>query len=434
MKKALRTVAFVLVLIILACTMLSCGSNTGKTLMRLDGQSVSVNLYKFYLSRIKGTLATYGYNVTSEAFWNTVIDMSGKTWNDYYLEQVLDETKQSLIVLKMFSDLEKEGKLKFTDKDKAEIEERVDLLIEYDADSSVSKFNSILGQYGANVDVLKLAYEIEVKRAKLVEYYFGANGSQISDVAKDEYMHENYIAFRQILISKFYYEYECDANGDAIYYTDKGWRAYDKINGKPNYDAEGKPEYDSDGNIIYYGEDGRIAYDVANGKRKNILDDKGNPKIVYYSETELEERFSLVEEIVDSLPDKDTDKFEYNMLKYAEYANTNADDVQYTCYLKKNETSAYDYINDIREAILDIGVGEIKVVSSDYGYHIIMKYDLEEGAYSDEKNAAWFKSFNQDITNKLLKTHTEKYVSDIALRKELLNGISMIDAGINFYY
>ena len=434
MKKVIKATAFLLMLVFISTMLFSCVGNTGKILMQLDGQSVSVNLYEFYLSRVKGTLASYGYDLTSEEFWNTVIDMDGTTWEDYYHEKVLDETKESLVILKLFADLEKEGKVKFTDESKQDIDELVNELAELDADGSKSGFNSILAEYGANIHVLKLAYEIEMKKDMLVTYYFGSNGSQISETVKEEYMRENYIAFKQILIAKFHYEYVCDENGDAIYYTDTGKIAYDKVNGKQQFDKDGNPLYDKDGNFIYCYEDGSVAYDIVNGKRQAITDENGNAKITYYSESELEEKLDLVEEIVDGLVDNDTAKFEYNMYKYAEYANANVDDLQYAYYLKKNETSAYDYINTIRDALNEINVGEIRVVPSDYGYHIVMKYELEKGAYSDENNSTWFVNFNSEITSKLLKTHTEEDKLRVEVDSDLIKDVSILDVGINFYY
>lgn len=434
MKKAIKIIALSLVLAILSCLLLACGANTGKALLVLDDQSVSVNLYKFYLSRIKGTLASYGYDVTSENFWNTVINIDGTTWEDYYLDKVLDETRESLAILKLFSDLEKEGKIKFSDSHKEEINETVKTLIEYDADGSSTAFNSILGEYDANIDVLKLAYEIEIKKEMLISYYFGSGGSKIADTVKEQYMRENYVAFKQILIANYYYEYVCDENDDPIYYTETGKIAYDKVNGTPKYDENGTPKYDADGNIIYYNSDGSIAYDVANGKRKNVTDEKGNAKIKYYTESELDKRFDMVEEIVEKLEDGDTALFESYMLNYAEEANASVDDLAYAYYLKKNETSPYGYINTIKDALLDINIGEIRVVPSDFGYHIIMKYELEEGAYSDENNATWFDDFNSQLTGKLLKNHTGKYISDIVVVEGLIDNISMLDIGINFYY
>ena len=434
MKKIIKAVALLLALVIATLTLFACVGNTGKILMSYEGQTVSVNLYKFYLSRIKGTLASYGYDVESEAFWNTVIDMDGTTWEDYYLETVLDQTKESLIVLKLFADLEKEGKVSFSNEKKEEINEVVQELIELDANGSKNTFNSILSEFDANVHVLKLAYEIEMKKDMLLNYYFGNGGSQISETVKEDYMRENYVAFKQILIAKFYYEYVCDEKGDPIYYTDTGKIAYDKVNGVQQFDADGNPLCDKDGNFIYCYEDGKIAYDVANGKRQPLLDESGNAKISYYTDSELEEKFGLVESIVDELVDGDTDKFEYNIYKYAEEANAVVDDLHGTYYLKRNETSPHDYINTIRDALCEISIGEIRVVPSDYGYHIIMKYELESGAYSDEDNSTWFEDFERELMNKLLKTHTEKSKASVEVYEELLEDISMLDIGVNFYY
>lgn len=434
MKKILKITAIILAILMLLASFASCADKTGKPLLKLDGRSVSVNLYKLYLSRIKGTLASYGYDVSSESFWNTVIDSNGNTWDDYYLETVLEELKQSLAVIYLFDELEKDGKVSFTDDDKNEIEDKINELVEYDADGSKNTFNSILSAFGANIDVLKLAYEIELKKDILVNYYYGTDASQVADNVKQEYMEENYLAFKQILIAKFYYEYTTDQNGDVVYYTDAGWIAYDKENGTPKYGEDGTPEYDSDRNIIYYLENGKIAYDKVNGKRQNVTDEKGNLVIKYYSDADLKEKYQLVESIVSDLGDGDTADFEDKIYKYAEYANSDPDDLKGTIYVKKLETSSYDYINSIVEAVKDENVGTIRVVESDYGYHIIMRYSLEEGAYKSDDNSVWFGTFNTDLTNKLLKTHTSKHLSDITVEEKLLEGISLKDIGINYYY
>lgn len=435
MKKIVKITAAVLAILMILLSVVSCGSKTGKPLIRYGNKSVSVNLYKFYLSRIKGSLAQYGFDVSSESFWNTVIDQNGKTWNDYYLEKILDELKQSLAILCLFDELEKEGKVSFTKDNQSEIDKTVNDLIEYDADGSKNVFNSVMAQFGANIDVLKLAYEIEIKKDLIIKYYYGDDCSQVSDNVKQEYMEENYIAFKQILIAKFYYEYTKDSNGDDVYYTDTGKIAYDKENGKPRYDADGKPEYDSDRNIIYYLEDGKIAYDKVNGKRQNVTDEDGKIVTKNCSETELKERYKLVESIVGEIKDGDTASFEKNVYKYAEYANSKPDDLKGIVYVKSNETSGYEYINNIVDAIKDINVGEIRVVNSDYGYHIVMRYKPEEGAYKSNDNSVWFETFNSDLANKLLKeTKTAKYLQDIIVEEKLLEGISMKDIGINFYY
>ena len=173
---------------------------------------------------------------------------------------------------------------------------------------------------------------------------------------------------------------------------------------------------------------------MANGKRQPILDEKGNAKITYYSDAELEEKFYLVESIVDNLVEGDTDKFEFNVYKYAEEANSTIDDLHGTYYLKKNETSPYDYINTIRDALCEIEVGDIRVITSGYGYHIVMKYDIETGAYNDDDNATWFDDFTSDLMNKLMKTHTEKPKARIEVFDELLEDVSIFDVGINYYY
>jgi hypothetical protein len=44
--------------------------------------------------------------------------------------------------------------------------------------------------------------------------------------------------------------------------------------------------------------------------------------------------------------------------------------------------------------------GEIAVVESTMGYHIIKKYPHTEKAYEKEENADWFSDFNSSIIEK----------------------------------
>ena len=75
MKKVQRIIALALsVLMLLAC-LVSCASN-GKALMTLEDKSVSVNIFKLYLSRMKGNLASsysFGSSALTSDFWEAGI-------------------------------------------------------------------------------------------------------------------------------------------------------------------------------------------------------------------------------------------------------------------------------------------------------------------------------------------------------------------------
>ena len=85
-------------------------------------------------------------------------------------------------------------------------------------------------------------------------------------------------------------------------------------------------------------------------------------------------------------------------------------------------------------------VGEIRRIESDYGIHIVMKYELDEGGYAKEENKDFFRkedgsySFIGDIKNKLLGVYLEKYKEDIVIKEDLLDSLSMTDVKANYNY
>ena len=115
----LRMSALVLACAFLLLTSAACASGTGKPLLKLekDGISVSIsqNVYELMLSRMKGSLVFYGYKSPSGAtpaeddYWD-YYDKFNKTdlqtADEFYKDAVLDSCRTYLIALYLF---EKEG-------------------------------------------------------------------------------------------------------------------------------------------------------------------------------------------------------------------------------------------------------------------------------------------------------------------------------------
>ena len=92
-KRIVRIISLVCVLAV-SLALPSCLQ--GKKLMTLGRQSVTVNIYEFFLSRQKGLLCTpyfYGSEALSEDFWNTTISPDGMTYNDYWTAHIIDSLK-----------------------------------------------------------------------------------------------------------------------------------------------------------------------------------------------------------------------------------------------------------------------------------------------------------------------------------------------------
>ena len=107
MKRALKTIAILLVVITVFSCFASCSSK-GKTLMELDGTKMSVNTFMLFLSRMKGNLASayhYGTEALKTDFWDSVRDASGTTNNDYYTDLVLEDANTYLAALYLFDEL-----------------------------------------------------------------------------------------------------------------------------------------------------------------------------------------------------------------------------------------------------------------------------------------------------------------------------------------
>ena len=117
-NRLLRLTALLLVSVLLLLSTVSCANRTGKPMLTLEKDgikvSISVNVYELLLSRMKGTLAFYGYtangvNATSDAFWDYTDKFNGtdlQTIDEYYRNQILGNCKTFLVALYLF---EREG-------------------------------------------------------------------------------------------------------------------------------------------------------------------------------------------------------------------------------------------------------------------------------------------------------------------------------------
>ena len=436
MKKfALKALTVILALTLAVSCFAGCSSK-GKTLMELDGETLSVNMLQLFLSRMKGTLCSayyYGEEALEDSFWDTFISADGTTYNDHFTARVLENAKTYLAALYAF---EKEG-LELPQSYIDEIDEELERLIEEDAEGSKTTFNSILAQYGVNYKMLREAYIIEAKISYLSDYLFGTDGSKISAALTEEYYQENYGRFKQVFIYTYELVYETDEYGNAVYYdaADSSRIAYDKI-ASVKTDGEGNTVKDKNGDVVYVDGDGKTAYDKKNGKRNPILGEDGYPKTREYTEEELIAASDYAQQILEVCEEDNFTLFDKLVKNYSEDEGM----TKYANGYYITEDSDYDS-KEVVEAVFDMEVGEIRRVNSDYGIHIVMKYELDEGAYADTDNSDFFIStdsgeyvFMSDMKNDLLAEYLQKYVDMIEIDEEALAGVDIKSVGANFYY
>ena len=437
--KSKRIIIIILaVAILLSCIVIafSCAnSGTGKPILKLEKSEISVNLFMLMLSRMKGNLASsygYGAQALQNSFWDSVMDTStGVTYDKYYTKQVLDSAKTYIAALALFDELN----LKLPKSYEAEIDTELDELMTNDANGSKTEFNNLLAQYGANYKVLREAYILEAKIAYLSDYLFGADGSKIAAELVEEYYQNTYMRFRHV----FYYtvkpKYQTDSNGDIIYYTNNEYKyiSYDTKNGTTKTE-NGKTVKDTNGKDVYFLSDGHIAYRPTDYPGV-VRDANGNVMTEKLSETELKKLQDESTMLMESVDKGNFTLFDTYVEKYGE-------DTGMTMYPGGYYvTAGSDYDSpEVLVALSEMEVGEVRKVYSEYGIHVVMKYELPKAAYNDKANADFFSTkegqlvFISDLKRLLLAEYLEQYKANIVIDEELLATVSLKTVGANFYY
>ena len=439
MKKNKKGIIKIISLFLVCVSILTCFASTGcastgKPLMELDGTKISVNTFKFFLSRMKGNLSSsyyYGSKALDADFWDTIMDESGKTYNEHYTDVVLESTKTYLAALHLFEEFDLELPKSRMDA----IEEELDNIINVDGGGSKAALNSVLSKYGANFDVLREAYVIEEKISYLREYLFGTNGSKISADYIEDYYENHFVRYKEIIFNTKKPAYEKDENGDEIYYTEDGKIAYDKENGVPKKNSDGTAVKDKDKNTVYVDvETGKIAYDVKTGARKQLRDSSGALMEEDYSSQKLLEIIDNASIVMDKTVDKDYTLFEALMKENTQELDENEYSQGYYAYAY-SEAPSKDFVSEL----FDMDVGEVRMIKTDSAIHIVMKYKLEESGYALEENEKFFIGsktgnyiFMSDLIDKLFADYLEKYLDDIEVKEKLLEGIDMKSVEANY--
>lgn len=447
MKKILlRAAALMLVIMMLVAPLSSCSSGKKMLTLKVDGKtySISVNIYELMLSAMKGTLAAYGYTnngytPSQNSFWDimdTYDNQVMETADSFYRKSVLENCKTYLVSLYLF---DKYG-LELSASAKKEIEDTMDELVKTDGDGSKTKLNSVLAEYGVNYKMLKEYYTMKAKFKAVQEHIYATTGHNM----KNDFLNENYVHFYQIFLANYKYVYETDKNGDTIYYNTATNQILYKVTEFTHTDsATGKLETDSKGNVIYYTDNTRqhISYDTQNGQPSYKIDSNGESYVTTpMIEKELDALEERANDLLESLQGVTKDAFASKM-------NTESDDTQaaiYTdgYYLQKGvdfsaSGESYMYLDTIVEKLSssDTKNGDVIMISSPSGYHILYKCAPTDKAYDLEANKVWFSSFATDFAGEIFDNNAEPYLAQIELdEKVYATAPSMKEVSLNYFY
>lgn len=433
-SRRLLAVALCLALLMGALGMTAC-SDKSPVLLELDGFEITANQYQFFLSRVKGSLYYTGYSVESDDFWNMIIDDQNNTYDDYFRNAVLEDARRYLAALSIFEEKGLVLPQSYTDR----IDQEIDSFL---ADAgSKSALNAQLAAYGVNLDMLREIYLIEAKYEYLQQVIYGTDGELLSADVRTAYLNEHAVCFKQVLVRSFDYVYEADLNGDDIYYLPSenddnvNSIAYDKENGQVRLDESGKIITDANGDDVYYKHDGSIAYDKEIGVRAMAYDAEGNLKTRNYSAEELAEHRAAVEEILASVPKGDYAAFESLLAEYQiDGEDAFVTDSTY-CFLYTTGDNSYDYLNDIADSLADAEMGELRAISSEYGYNVVMKYPIPSDAVTNSAYEDWFGDLANRIIAKQFHTMCKPYMEKVTVDDEVFATLpSMKDIETNISY
>lgn len=424
MKKThIRVLSLCLCVLMLATALLSCGSS-GKTMMSIGKQELSVNMYQLMLSRYRGTME-YSYpEAAKDDFWNIVIDSTGTTYNEYFTASIFDNAKTYVAAMYVFEEIEK---LELPKGTVDVIDEEMKKMVDELADGSKTSFNAQLSQYGVNYQMLREAYIMEAKVAYLQDHLYGTDGSLLSDAVREEYYQKSYTRFKHVFLFTYSAVYEQDANGDDIYYNNDDTVAYDKVNGTTKNGADGKPITDEKGKTVYYTADGRIAYDKVNGARAYVYNSDGYVTTRKYNNAEVAEVKAKAEQVL-AMAESGED-FDELVELYNE--DPGFDEYINGYYL----TAASEYeIKEVKEVLGEMKEGEIRLIQSDYGFHVVKKYELDEGAYKEKVNADFFTDFTKNLMTDMFLNMVGQYTDQVEVNEELASSIEIKDVAANYYY
>ncbi len=398
--KLKKYIALLLALLLVMAAVCGCAAK-GKTLLEIEKEKITVNTFYLFLSRMKGYLSTanaYGENVSLDSFWDTMMSTDGTTYDDFYTDKILDNVKTYVAALHLF----RERGLKLPKETVNAIDDELREIIDNEWNGSKSEFNAKLSQYGANYDVLREAKIIEAKIEYLRDDLFGTDGSQIGAGLKEDYYQQNYRRFKHLFFYTYHFVTETAEDGTEKILTDSNGNAktepmteteiqlvIDRVS-----EAYGKAAVEGSPSFLDAWKNGKTAFGDA-GKFDALLSEKDEKGKYMYNE------------------DKGMQLYPNGI------------------YLKSD--SNYDFA-EVRDAVFQMEEGEIRVIRSAHGFHIVMRYENDEGAYAVDANKDCFAGFINELEDKLLTDHLRPYKELVVVDEKAYKGISMKDVEPNLHY
>ena len=102
-------------------------------------------------------------------------------------------------------------------------------------------------------------------------------------------------------------------------------------------------------------------------------------------------------------------------------------------YATQNDYVAY--LDDMAETVSNLEVGECAVFKSEYGYHVLCRYENVSGAYDAKETKDLFIGFYDALIISLFDAYCAQYESNVEINEKVFSKApTMVDVGVNTKY
>lgn len=261
--------------------------------------------------------------------------------------------------------------MKFTSDMKNEIKSGIEDMKEYFADVG-DDFDAMLAEYGLTEDDLYDIYVIDMKVSYAYEMLYGAGGViDIPDADKLIYTKENYVHIEHLYINNLF-RYVTVENELGTFTHDP--------------------------------ETGEAYVESLSDEEKAVKDTN-----IAAVRAGLEDGVSF-EELWDL------------------YSEDKLYDDGY--YLTKDST----FIAEVVDAAFEMEVGEVRILETDYGFHVIKRYEIEGAPWDDDANEDFFGDFDTDLADYIFTVMLDETAKEVTVHEDVVGGYSIKDVKPNSYF
>lgn len=97
-------------------------------------------------------------------------------------------------------------------------------------------------------------------------------------------------------------------------------------------------------------------------------------------------------------------------------------------------TRNMNFVSDVVVSAFELEPGKHVKLTSDVGTHYIMRLDMDEKPWEDEKNADFFADYDTVVSSELFAGYIESKIGEVTVNEEILSEYSVEDSDVNYRF